>query len=263
MKIVTVPTPGELALDGTAVLADAVVTKADIDDGKLIFTPVAGASGDPYATFTFKVNDGTVDSADAYTMSIDVNPAITIVADRPTATGKVDWVHYTLRREGDPAAELTVTVTFAGPADNDWSLTLRPRASREVTFAANSATAEQSIQLGRGLLGGIGFSDSATTSGALTARLGAKTGYDTSDTDEVQVVVNSGPAWVIKLADDALPLRRGRRRPGHRGGGDGRLRRHAGAVAGFKQQFRSQVHPRFPRPARRGACSGGLCKPLR
>ena len=40
-------------------------------------------------------------------------------------------------------------------------------------------------------------------SGTLTARLGAKTGFDTSDTDEVQVVVTSGPAWVIKLAEDA------------------------------------------------------------
>ena len=109
---------------------------------------MAGASGDPYATFTFKVNDGTVDSADAYTMTIDVTssgPAITIVADRPTATGKVDWIHYTLSRAGDTAAELTVTVTFEGPAGNDWSLTQRPRPSREVTFAANSATAEQSI----------------------------------------------------------------------------------------------------------------------
>ena len=54
-----------------------------------------------------------------------------------------------------------------------------------------------------GGFGGIGFSSSAITSGTLTARLGAKTGYDTSDTDEVQVVVTSGPAWVIKLADDA------------------------------------------------------------
>ena len=60
---------------------------------------------------------------------------------------------------------------------------------------------KQSIQLGPGF-GGIGFSDSATMGGALTARLGAKTGYDTSDTDEVQVVVNIGPAWVLKLADD-------------------------------------------------------------
>ena len=72
VKIVTLPTPGTLALDGTAVLADADVTKAQIDGGMLTFTPVAGASGDPYTTFTFKVNDGTVDSASAYTMTINV-----------------------------------------------------------------------------------------------------------------------------------------------------------------------------------------------
>ena len=78
VKIVTPPAAGALALDGTAVMAEQVVTKADIDDDKLTFTPVAGASGDPYATFTFKVNDGTDDSADAYTMTIGVtavNPA--------------------------------------------------------------------------------------------------------------------------------------------------------------------------------------------
>ena len=204
VKILTVPTPGELALDGTAVVADAVVTKAQIDANTLIFTPVAGANGAPYASFDFKVNDGTHDSADAYTMTIDVAvlPTVTIAADRATATGKVDWIRYTLSREGDPADELTVTVTFAGPASNDWSLDPTNKAKRDVTFAAGSATAQQNILLSTGFFG-IGFSDSATTSGALTARLGAKTGFDTSGTDEVAVVVTSGPAWVIKLADDA------------------------------------------------------------
>ena len=72
VKIVTLPTPGTLALDGTAVLADAVVTKAQIDGNMLTFTSAAGASGTGYASFTFKVNDGTVDSASAYTMTIDV-----------------------------------------------------------------------------------------------------------------------------------------------------------------------------------------------
>ena len=145
VKIVTLPAVGTLALDGTAVLADAVVTKAQIDGGMLTFTPVAGASGIGYASFTFKVNDGTDDSTSAYTMTIDVAvlPAITIAADRDKATGKLDWIHYTLSREGDTAAELTVTVTFAGPADNDWSLSATKN-SREVTFAADSATAEQS-----------------------------------------------------------------------------------------------------------------------
>ena len=204
VKIVTLPALGTLALDGTAVTANDDVAKADIDDDKLTFTPVAGASSTTgYASFTFKVNDGTDDSASAYTMTIDVEvlPAITIAADRDKATGKIDWIHYTLSREGDTAAALTVTVTFVGSAGNDWGLDPTGSAKREVTFAADSATAEQSILVAVGFRS-IGFSDSATMSGTLTARLGVKTGYDTSDTDEVDVVVPSGPAWVLKLAED-------------------------------------------------------------
>ena len=87
VKIVTLPTPGTLALDGTAVLANAVVTKAQIDGDMLIFTPVAGASGDPYTTFTFKVSDGTDDSASAYTMTIDVTAA-PVTNTAPTAVHK-------------------------------------------------------------------------------------------------------------------------------------------------------------------------------
>ena len=88
VKIVTVPDEGTLALDGTEVMADAVVTKAQIDGDMLTFTPVAGASGDPYTTFTFKVNDGTDDSASAYTMTIDVTAATnTAATGAPTITG--------------------------------------------------------------------------------------------------------------------------------------------------------------------------------
>ena len=253
VKIVTVPAPGALALGGTAVLANAVVTRAQIDGGMLTFTPAAGASSTAgYASFTFKVNDGMDDSASANTMTIDVAvlPAITIAADRDKATGKLDWIRYTLNREGDTAAALTVTVTFAGPADNDWNLDPTNKAKRDVTFAANSETAQQNILLSTGFFG-IGFSDSATTSGTLTARLGAKTGYDTSDTDEVQVAVVSDPAWVIKAGRGPLSLRRGRRRPGHRAGGDRRLRRHAGAVAGPSPTGPFSISRTLPVPARR------------
>ena len=75
MKIVTPPAAGTLALDGTAVLADGVVTKAQIDGDMLTFTPARDAHGVAYTTFTFKVNDGTDDSASAYTMTIDVTDA--------------------------------------------------------------------------------------------------------------------------------------------------------------------------------------------
>ena len=87
VKIVTVPLLGTLALDGTAVLADAVVTEAQIDGDMLTFTPAQDAHGDPYTTFTFKVNDGTVDSADAYTMTIDVTDAPPPVCAVPDIAG--------------------------------------------------------------------------------------------------------------------------------------------------------------------------------
>ena len=75
VTIVTLPMVGTLALDGTAVMADDVVTTAQIDGDMLTFTPARDAHGDPYTTFTFTVNDGTDDSASAYTMTIDVTDA--------------------------------------------------------------------------------------------------------------------------------------------------------------------------------------------
>ena len=82
VQIVTVPALGALALDGTDVTLNQVVTKTQIDAGDLIFTPVTGGSGNNYTSFNFKVNDGTVFSADAYTMRIDVTPT-------PALTGQV------------------------------------------------------------------------------------------------------------------------------------------------------------------------------
>ena len=84
VKIVTVPLLGTLALDGTAVMADGVVTTAQIDADMLTFRPAQDAHGDPYTTFTFKVNDGTDDSASAYTMTIDVTDAPAPVCGMPS-----------------------------------------------------------------------------------------------------------------------------------------------------------------------------------
>ena len=87
VKIVTVPGAGELALDGTAVMAADVVTEAQIDADMLTFRPAQDAHGAPYTTFTFKVNDGTDDSADAYTMTIDVTDAPAPVCVGPDIAG--------------------------------------------------------------------------------------------------------------------------------------------------------------------------------
>ena len=76
---------GTLALDGTTITSSALpstVTKAELDAGKLIYTPPNNWNG--HATFRFKVNDGSVDSASAYTMLVSV----TSVNDLPTSAGK-------------------------------------------------------------------------------------------------------------------------------------------------------------------------------
>ena len=85
--IVTMPTEGTLRLNGTAVMASRVVTRTQIDNGNLKFDPADDANGDPYATFTFRVNDGTDDSASAYTMTIDVTAANDPATGEPTISG--------------------------------------------------------------------------------------------------------------------------------------------------------------------------------
>ena len=72
VKITVLPTVGTFELDGTAVRANDVILKSAIDAGQLEFTPAAHGRGTGYASFTFSVNDGTVDSASTYTMTIDV-----------------------------------------------------------------------------------------------------------------------------------------------------------------------------------------------
>ena len=85
VRIVGLPAAGTLALRGTKVVVGQIVPRADIVGGFLIFRPVPGAPGDPYATFTFKVNDGIVDSANANTMTINVPvPAGATAPDAPT-----------------------------------------------------------------------------------------------------------------------------------------------------------------------------------
>ena len=82
VRIETLPALGALALDGADVTLNQVVTKTQIDAGDLTFRPAAGGSGNNYARFNFKVNDGTVFSASAYTMRIDVTPT-------PPLTGQI------------------------------------------------------------------------------------------------------------------------------------------------------------------------------
>jgi hypothetical protein len=60
VTLTSLPTAGSLKLNGVAVTANQVVSVADITAGHLIFTPAANANGLGYASFGFKVSDGSV-----------------------------------------------------------------------------------------------------------------------------------------------------------------------------------------------------------
>ena len=78
VKVETLPASGKgrLKFDGATIDSTDLpktVTKAELDANKLVYRPPANTYGSAFASFTFKVNDGTEDSASAYTMTIDVN----------------------------------------------------------------------------------------------------------------------------------------------------------------------------------------------
>ena len=92
VKITELPAAGKgtLALDGTAITSSALpktVTKAELDASKLKYTPPANGYGTAYTSFKFKVNDGTADSAAAYTMTINVTNVNDPATGRPTFSG--------------------------------------------------------------------------------------------------------------------------------------------------------------------------------
>ena len=87
VKIVTLPATGKgtLTLSGTAITSGDLpqtVTTAQI--GTLKYVPPANESGIALASFTFRVNDGTDDSATPNTMTVNV----TAVNDAPTSADK-------------------------------------------------------------------------------------------------------------------------------------------------------------------------------
>ena len=157
VKIVTVPVLGILALDGTAVTVNAVVTKAQIDGNMLIFTPARDAHGDPYTTFTFTVNDGTDDSASAYTMTIDVtvdrDPPGLATTNGATVSGDTLTLVYDepLDEKSVPAASAyTVTATVGTTTTNPAVTEVSVRGSRVTatvgTTTTNPAVTEVSVR---------------------------------------------------------------------------------------------------------------------
>ena len=89
VKITSLPLLGSLQYNNgsawIAVVQDQVISKADLDAGKLQFVPALNGNGSGYVSIGFKVSDGTAFAVNANTLSINVTP----VNDAPTVSGPV------------------------------------------------------------------------------------------------------------------------------------------------------------------------------
>ncbi len=74
VRILTLPSDGTLELSGNVVSANDVISASEITAGNLTFVPNADQAGTPLTTLTFSVNDGTADSTNTGTLTINVTP---------------------------------------------------------------------------------------------------------------------------------------------------------------------------------------------
>lgn len=118
VKVTTLPVAGSLTLNGAPLSPGTFVSKADIDAGKLKFSPVADANGSPYTTFTFQVQDdgGVADGGidlDASPNTLTIN--VTAVNDVPSFTKGADQT--VAEDSGAHSVSSWATAISAGPAD--------------------------------------------------------------------------------------------------------------------------------------------------
>ena len=85
VKVVTLPAAGVLVLDGRLVYAGEELLSGDIEAGRLAFRTLPNAHGQPYSSFTYKMSDGTAETAPA-TITINITPV------NDPATGKLKIV---------------------------------------------------------------------------------------------------------------------------------------------------------------------------
>ena len=137
VKITELPATGKgtLKLDNTAITSSALpktVTKADLDADKLKYSPPANANGSRYASFKFKVNDGSTDSASAYTMTINVTRVNDEATGRPSVMGG--------NEVGNTLTASTSDIIDPDGLPNSFTYQWKRFAANATTFEANIGT---------------------------------------------------------------------------------------------------------------------------
>ena len=137
VRILTLPARGTLTLAGAAVTANQAVTKAELDAGRLVYTPAVNSSGTRYARFTFRVSGSTEASTLAYRMTIDVTGKVSVSkTSLPIPEGSSGT--YTIVLTKQPTADVTVIIN--DPTNTD--VTAEPAS---LTFTTNNWNSLQMV----------------------------------------------------------------------------------------------------------------------
>jgi hypothetical protein len=173
--IASLPTAGTLELNGTPVSAGQIISVADIDAGRLVFTPAPDANGAAHSSFTFQVQDdggtanGGVDlDSVARTMTID----ITAVNDAPVGTNRAVTLN-----EDTAFAFTTTSFGFSDsrdtPANSLLSVTIATLpAAGTLTLEGAAVVAGQSIGVADIAAGKLVYTSPPNANGAGYANFG-------------------------------------------------------------------------------------------
>ena len=211
VKVTALPASGKgvLSLDGTAIASTALpktVTKAELDADKLKYTPPADANGTGYASFSFKVNDGTADSATAYTITVDVTAVNDTATGLPTVSGTAR-VGQTLTASASGIADAKDGLTRAANGDTGYAFAYQwLRVSNGTDTAISGATGSTyrlvSADQGKKLKMRVSFKDDDGHAETLTSAATGTVGANAAPTGANKTVTMNEDATYTVAASD-------------------------------------------------------------
>ena len=155
---------GTLELDGTAISSGNLpqtVTADELDADSLTYTPPAGESGDGFATFMFRVNDGTDASALAYTMTVDVRAVNDAATGQPEITGTVEVGETLTAGKGDIDDPDGLPATFPGDYMFQWVRVDSTNTETPIAGATSSTYVLVAADIGSTIKVRVSFTDGA------------------------------------------------------------------------------------------------------
>ncbi|HZV53953.1 MAG TPA: tandem-95 repeat protein, partial [Rhodocyclaceae bacterium] len=212
VRISTLPGAGTLTDNGVAVTAGQFVSVADINAGKLVFTPALSANGAGYASFTFQVQDdggiangGTDLDQSPNIITINVTPvndppvntvpgAQTVAEDTALAIGglSVNDVDGNLTTTRLTVLDGTLNVNLAGGA----TISAGATGSATLTLAGTQAQINAALST-------LTYQGNLNYNGGDTLTMLSTDGAGATDTDTVAVTitaVNDAPVATITPA---------------------------------------------------------------